>query len=189
MAGEANYRPQRDTGGKRKRTGPWIRLVRFLRVVAEDPRLTGANRRTLELLISYTNPHGTCYPSHSTLGDRLGTSRQAAQQQINRLVELGYVEKFRHSTTKGRASNRYRILLNRPELSTDRPPPGKPQSLPPPQAPNLAPPARPRACREDTKEENQRRRIAADTDQRVSGDDWTDLGKCLAKGIPYRFKD
>jgi len=83
----------------------------------DDPELGLAALRVLNLLGTYGDKAGWCFPAMTTMAERLGVTRQAVQQQVNQLVKLGYLEKrerfnVNNGKPKGQTSNLYRILFD-----------------------------------------------------------------------------
>jgi len=81
----------------------------------EDPHIHGAALRVLVSLGSYADRDGFCYPSQSTLARRLRVSRQAINQQIRVLEQLGYLQITRRKNYSGdETSCLYRIYFEDP---------------------------------------------------------------------------
>jgi DNA-binding transcriptional ArsR family regulator len=80
----------------------------------EDRRLGPAAFRVLCCLGTYGDRDGWCWPSSSTMAERLGIRRQAVSRQFKALARLGYIEVQRQKRKDGGdTSNRYRILFDR----------------------------------------------------------------------------
>ncbi len=80
----------------------------------EDRRLGPAPFRVLAALGTFSDRDGWCWPSMTTLAKMLGYTRQAAQQHVQELIKLGYIEVRRQQRPdKGYAANRFRLLLDR----------------------------------------------------------------------------
>ncbi len=80
----------------------------------EDRRLGPAAFRALAALGTYSDRDGWCWPRMTTLAKMLGYTRQAAQQHIQELTKLGYIEVQRQRRPdKGYAANRFRLLFDR----------------------------------------------------------------------------
>jgi DNA-binding transcriptional ArsR family regulator len=71
----------------------------------------------LMLICSYTNRHGETWVGQQTLADRLKVSRQAVSKQLNRLIELGYLEVIKQGTRN--FSTRYRVIFD-PKLTFEQ---------------------------------------------------------------------
>ena len=83
-----------------------------------DERITDAQFRTLAALGCFTNREGWCYPSLQTLGKKRNKSFQSVSKDLQRLVELGYLEKvFRFDENGSRTSNLYHLALDPPSTS------------------------------------------------------------------------
>jgi DNA-binding MarR family transcriptional regulator len=67
----------------------------------DDRHLSRPALHTLNALGTYTDPDGLCWPSQSTLAERLGVSRQAVGKHIAELVSLDYLEKRRQFDKNG----------------------------------------------------------------------------------------
>jgi DNA-binding MarR family transcriptional regulator len=80
----------------------------------EDRRLGDAAYRVLACLGTYAGKDGWCWPSTSTLAERLGVSRQAVQRSLRRLAAFGYIEvEHRRRADGSQDRNRYRLLFDR----------------------------------------------------------------------------
>lgn len=55
---------------------------------------------------------GWCFPSQRTISDRLGVSRQAVQQHIKKLKDLGYLEIHPQFKNGQQVSSKYRIICD-----------------------------------------------------------------------------
>src|SRR5260221_6033299 len=78
-----------------------------------DERMSNALLRVLAALTTYADENRICRPSQKTLGERLHRTRQAIGQSIDKLVDLGYLEKVHRFRENGsKASNEYRILFD-----------------------------------------------------------------------------
>ncbi len=83
-----------------------------------DDRITDAQFRTLAALGCYTNREGWCYPSLQTLGKKRNKSFQSVSKDLQRLVELGYLEKvIRFDENGSRTSNLYHLSYDPPSTS------------------------------------------------------------------------
>ncbi len=82
-------------------------------IALSDTRLTIRDISVLCVLGTYADKRGFCYPSVTTIGGLLGITRQAVQKPINRLIELGYIDKQdRFIPGTGQTSNMYRVLMD-----------------------------------------------------------------------------
>lgn len=76
----------------------------------EDRRLGAAALRVLALLSAHTDWMGCCKMPMKSIGERIGVSRQAAQQSVSRLADAGYLEVLSGQRQNGGTStNLYRI--------------------------------------------------------------------------------
>lgn len=87
----------------------------------QDPELLKSPTTFMTLCAISTmtsqNKGGWCYFKQETIAERLGKSRQAVSQSLNKLKKLGYLE-IQHQSYKGRQSNNlYRLVYDAP-LST-----------------------------------------------------------------------
>jgi len=130
--------------------------------IVTDSRLKGSDLRVLCLLGTYTNKEGWCRRSQVKMAEQLGCGRSTVQDSLNRLSEIGAVEKQKVASADGRDSAHwYRVVLDRAVTSnafaawdgedeeefgpidvekTGTPPAGIPA---PPAGPRAAPPAGP----------------------------------------------
>lgn len=90
------------------------RLSIFQACAIDDKRMGAAAFRVLACLGTYSDERGWCRPKQSTIGKRLGISRQAVQKQIRTLVELGYLEVHHRfdKDTHAQRSSMYRLVLD-----------------------------------------------------------------------------
>lgn len=56
-----------------------------------DRRLSAANLRVLAALGVYADPNGYCWPSLTTVGRRIGCTRQNVAYHIKKIRKLGYL--------------------------------------------------------------------------------------------------
>lgn len=131
--------------------------------IVTDPRLKGNDLRVLCLLGRHTDKHGWCRRSQVKMAQQLGCARSTVQAALDRLGELGVVEKHVEESRDGRDSaHSYRVIYDAPPpegyafsawdepedeeenpiiaLSGETPPAGIPA---PPADPESAPPADP----------------------------------------------
>lgn len=131
--------------------------------IVTDPRLKGSDLKVLCLLGRHTDKHGWCRRSQVKMAAQLGCARSTVQASLDRLGELGVVEKHVEESADGRDSaHSYRVIYDAPppsgyaidawdEAETeeenpnfpadgDTPPAGIPA---PPAGPESAPPAGP----------------------------------------------
>lgn len=88
--------------------------------IVTDPRLKGRDLQVLCLLGRYTNrKHGWCRRSQVKMADELSCARSTVQAAIDRLVEIGGVERREVVSVNGRDSAHwYRVVYDR-EVSSD----------------------------------------------------------------------
>lgn len=88
--------------------------------IVTDPRLKGKDLQVLCLLGRYTNrKHGWCRRSQVKMADELDCARSTVQAAIDRLVEIGGVERREVVSESGRDSAHwYRVVYDR-ETSSD----------------------------------------------------------------------
>ena len=80
----------------------------------EDRRLGSAGFRVLAALGTFSDKHGWCWPSLTTLATQLSTRRQVVQRHVQELAKLGYIEiQHQNRSDGGNAANRYRLLFDR----------------------------------------------------------------------------
>lgn len=131
--------------------------------IVTDPRLKGNDLRVLCLLGRHTDKHGWCRRSQVKMAAQLNCARSTVQASLDRLGELGVVEKHVEESRDGRDSaHSYRVIYDAPPpegyafsawdeadgeeenpiptLSGETPPAGIPA---PPADPESAPPAGP----------------------------------------------
>lgn len=78
-----------------------------------DMNLTAAELRVLAALGTYSNGEGWCFPSQTTLAERLGLTRQTISGAIKNLVQKGYVEtRVRTAKGRGKVGYDYRVVLD-----------------------------------------------------------------------------
>jgi biotin operon repressor len=88
------------------------RFAIFPAAVYDDRRLTPHLRDLLGLLSTYADKSGWCWPAQETLANQLGVTRQAVNQRLAQLVEIGYVE-----TKRRRGSSLMRLVYDLPDAS------------------------------------------------------------------------
>ncbi|TBE54451.1 helix-turn-helix domain-containing protein [Rhizobium leguminosarum] len=131
--------------------------------IVTDGRMKGSDLKVLCLLGTYTNKEGWCRRSQVKMAEQLNCGRSTVQDSLNRLAEIGAVEKQKVASADGRDSAHwYRVVLDRAPISdafgaweaedqqefgpisgdkSGTPPAGRPA---PPAGPRPAPPAGPR---------------------------------------------
>lgn len=82
--------------------------------IITDSRLKGSDLKVLCLLGSFTNKEGWCRRSQVKMADELGCGRSTVQASLNRLYEIGVVEKREVASIDGRDSaHYYRVIHDR----------------------------------------------------------------------------
>ncbi|MBW9062391.1 helix-turn-helix domain-containing protein [Rhizobium herbae] len=82
--------------------------------IVTDTRLKGGDLRVLCLLGSFTNKEGWCRRSQVKMAEELGCGRSTVQASLNRLYQVGVVEKREVDSIDGRDSaHYYRVILDR----------------------------------------------------------------------------
>lgn len=82
--------------------------------IVTDSRLKGSDLKVLCLLGTYTNKEGWCRRSQVKMAEQLNCGRSTVQDSLNRLSEIGAVEKRRVESADGRDSAHwYRVVLDR----------------------------------------------------------------------------
>lgn len=79
-----------------------------------DKRLTPRDITVIAALGIYTDKHGWCHPSYTTVGAILGISRQAVQRSVQNLERAGYLER-QHRVDEGnksQTSNLTRVMFD-----------------------------------------------------------------------------
>lgn len=107
---------------------------------AADKDLTDSIHRTLSVIGVYGDKNGWCWPSHSTLAEIRGVSRQTIISHIKTLIERGYINtqpRF-DETTGAQQSNMMQVKFDF-EFDT----PVKPKTLHPLSSPRLDTPCKP----------------------------------------------
>lgn len=76
----------------------------------------------LAAICTYSNKDGWCWPAETTLGIRLGCSRQSIHQHILLLIKWGYILKKAQARPNGSTtSNNYKVLMDAdPDLPYQR---------------------------------------------------------------------
>jgi biotin operon repressor len=78
----------------------------------DDKRLSPECLRVLATIGTYSNRDGWCFPSQTTIGNRLGVTRSAINMQIKHLVKCGYIEKQERYKDNAQISSLYRIIFD-----------------------------------------------------------------------------
>lgn len=82
--------------------------------IITDSRLKGKDLQVLCLLGTYTNKEGWCRRSQVKMAEQLGCGRSTVQDSLNRLADIGAIEKLRVESNDGRDSAHwYRVILDR----------------------------------------------------------------------------
>ncbi|MBB3288172.1 MULTISPECIES: helix-turn-helix domain-containing protein [unclassified Rhizobium] len=82
--------------------------------IVTDMRLKGSDLKVLCLLGTYTNKEGWCRRSQVKMAEQLGCGRSTVQDSLNRLANIGAVEKRKVDSADGRDSAHwYRVILDR----------------------------------------------------------------------------
>ncbi|MFT2213094.1 helix-turn-helix domain-containing protein [Rhizobium giardinii] len=82
--------------------------------IVTDSRLKSSDLRVLCLLGSFTNKEGWCRRSQVKMAAELGCGRSSVQASLNRLYQVGVVEKREVESADGRDSAHwYRVVLDR----------------------------------------------------------------------------
>ncbi len=82
-----------------------------------ETRLDTYEFRVLCYLCKLSNAENICFPSYSTIATNMNISRSKTANIINRLINLGYVEK--ENRTKGRGGKATNIYTVCPEYYED----------------------------------------------------------------------
>ncbi len=86
--------------------------------IVTDPRLKGRDLQVLCLLGRHTDKHGWCRRSQVKMADQLGCARSTVQSSLDRLGEIGVVEKHVEDSADGRDSaHSYRVIYDAPPPS------------------------------------------------------------------------
>lgn len=83
------------------------------------PGLNAAQRLTLVSLAEWANADGECWPSHDTIGKRVGVGRRQVIRIIEHLEELGVVERIERKQHAIKYRVRCDIAMSHPEPSPD----------------------------------------------------------------------
>lgn len=79
----------------------------------DDKKLGKAALLVLVALGTYSDRDGWCWPSQTTIANRLGVSRPAVANQIKKLKQLGYIQIEPRFDSDGRqVSSKYRVLYD-----------------------------------------------------------------------------
>ncbi|MBW9113139.1 helix-turn-helix domain-containing protein [Rhizobium cauense] len=82
--------------------------------IVTDGRLKGSDLKVLCLLGTHTNKEGWCRRSQVKMAEQLGCGRSTVQDSLNRLADIGAVEKRKVESVDGRDSAHwYRVILDR----------------------------------------------------------------------------
>ncbi len=82
--------------------------------IVTDQRLKGSDLKVLCLLGTHTNKEGWCRRSQVKMAEQLKCGRSTVQDSLNRLYEIGAVEKRVADSRDGRDSAHwYRVVLDR----------------------------------------------------------------------------
>ncbi len=82
--------------------------------IVTDARLKGSDLKVLCLLGTYTNKEGWCRRSQVKMAEQLSCGRSTVQDSLNRLSDIGAVEKRKVDSVDGRDSAHwYRVILDR----------------------------------------------------------------------------
>ncbi len=103
---------------------------------ALDKNLHHAPFRVLVLLASYADKNGYCYPSQQTIANIIGVSKQAVNQNIKTLEELGYIQKHRRKRPNGSDTSCGYVVIYNPDSKAELDDVVN-SSLPPSQPPEL----------------------------------------------------
>lgn len=87
--------------------------------IVTDPRLKGIDLKVLCLLGSFTNAEGWCRRSQVKMADELNCGRSTVQGSLNRLYEIGVVEKRIVESRDGRDSAHYYRVIHDRDVSSD----------------------------------------------------------------------
>lgn len=90
-----------------KKGDRWAKLA--ARAVA-DPSLTATHVRVLACIGIYAGPDGIAWPSQETIANIISVDRATVCRAIKLLCELGYLDRYRKPTSRGRYRNVYRLL-------------------------------------------------------------------------------
>ena len=82
--------------------------------IVTDPRLKGRDLQVLCLLGRHTDKHGWCMRSQVKMAAQLDCARSTVQASIDRLVDIGVLEKHVEESLSGRDSaHSYRVIYDR----------------------------------------------------------------------------
>lgn len=82
--------------------------------IVTDPRLKGRDLQVLCLLGRHTDKHGWCIRSQVKMAAQLDCARSTVQASIDRLVDIGVLEKHVEESPSGRDSaHSYRVIYDR----------------------------------------------------------------------------
>lgn len=106
--------------------GDFIRLVREMAGEAMSLKATSwaweiptkeigmTNKFVLLALADYANQEGVCFPSQSTLGDKVDLSERSVRTALGELEALGLISRESRSSTGGRRSDSIRLTFSSP---------------------------------------------------------------------------
>ena len=86
--------------------GRWAKLA--ARAVA-DRNMTATGVRVLACLGIYAGPDGVAWPSQETMAMVVGVDRATVCRVLKRAMELGYLDRYRKPTSRGRYRNVYQL--------------------------------------------------------------------------------
>ncbi len=89
-----------------KRRSGWAAIPRW---VLDDPSVSMQAKMTYLILSSHVGDDATCWPSQSSIAERLGCDVRSVQRHIRALVDHGLIVVTIRSTRRGR-SNVYKVL-------------------------------------------------------------------------------
>ena len=181
--------------------------------IVTDPRLKGRDLQVLCLLGRHTDKQGWCRRSQVKMAAQLDCARSTVQASLDRLADMGVVEKHEQKSPDGRDSaHHYRVIYDRPppagydfgawqdeeeeEENNILPQQVAPAAPPadisaPPAGPESAPPAGPGSapindpCLTPPNERGERDRASAPENR----DEGRDARGPLAKAIEKAFRD
>lgn len=101
MSSDAASRIAAEKGGR------WSKVAAR---AAVDRNLTATQVRILAVIGIYAGPDGIAWPSQETIAFGIGVDRATVCRAVKRLRELGYLDRYRKRTPRGRFRNVYRLL-------------------------------------------------------------------------------
>lgn len=85
--------------------------------VLYDLALSAQAVRIYGVLMRYGLTPGSCFPSHKTIGERVGSSERSVQRPLRELVKAGWITKVRRFNKRGeRTSDGYHVHTRRAEM-------------------------------------------------------------------------